>query len=192
MLGTRAVPNESLTAQRRGRIVLLFGAKSRGANSLSRPRPCLPIFRRSGSDSRITTDCHIDLVRYLRAETRVSRTSPLPQFRCKSPLVPSAPACSLLDAVVEFRCRFPSMALVFPLLLEDRSSGEMNTAPVTRTNQVVSEPFLCGNIHGFVQISSTNFIHSCLTQRRPKLTRMTLTSRNDAAAVENEPLCPDQ
>jgi hypothetical protein len=155
--------------------------KSKGANSLSKARPCFPIFRRSGSESRITTDCHIGLVRYLRAETRVSRTRPLPQFRCKSPSVPSAAACSLLDALVEFRCRSPSMALVFPLLLEDRSSGETNTAPVTRTNQVVSKPFLCGNIHIFVQISSTTFIYICLTHRRTKLTRMTPTSRKHAA-----------
>ena len=48
--------------------------KSKGANSLARPRPCLPILRRSGSESRITTDCHPSLARYLRAETRVSRT----------------------------------------------------------------------------------------------------------------------
>jgi hypothetical protein len=155
--------------------------KSKGANSLARTRPCLPISRRSGSESRITTDCHPSLARYLRAATRVSRTGPLLQFRCNSSLGSTYPACSLLDAWLGSVAGSRSMALVHPLLLEDRSSGETNTAPVTRTNQVVSKPFLCGNIHIFVQISSTTFIYICLTHRRTKLTRMTPTSRKHAA-----------
>ena len=117
---------------------LRFGVsvKKRKGDSLARDRPCLPNFRRSGSDPDHN---------YSRLQSYSGRTSlarriayPVITFRCKSFLVPSQraqfPECcvSLVsdslagflsdplagfvsDALPEFRCRF-SLQTSFPIL----------------------------------------------------------------------------
>lgn len=111
--------------------------KKQKGDSLARDRPCLPNFRRSGSDP----DHNYSSLRSYSGRTSLARriAYPVITFRCKSFLVPSQrpqfPECcvSLVsdsladflsdplagfvsDALPEFRCRF-SLQTSFPILI---------------------------------------------------------------------------
>ena len=73
--------------------------------------PCLPIFRRPGSDSRITTDLPYRARTLLASRDPRFPYMPLPHFRCKS-LSFHLPCVQSPGHLVGFRCRFPSVVLV--------------------------------------------------------------------------------